>query len=429
MTKATRNGLAKRAARAIFGRVLRLYFREIEVTGEPPLADTAGRIFVANHVNGLVDPALVLSLCACPISPIAKSTLWNIPGLRWLLDIADAVPVVRRRDNPEKSGADNDAIFEKISEHLGFGGNVLIFPEGTSHNEPGVLPLKTGAARMLSRAKSEGSHGLSFQAVGLEFDARDTFRSRVLVIYGPVRAIDEVTADSSEALIRAVALQMRQDLDELLLTSDSWEERVLLARVASMFALAKGDASLAVSNAIGRRVELARNRLALTDLDKLRTLKDAVREYFARIDVAKTSDEVVAGASAASSPSPTGSGILLLPLVAVATMLFWLPYQLPRFVAGRLRGSPDVVSTYKLGVGLVAYPVWLFGLLLAAFTTLPFWVAVCCTLGVFASLFAALRWLDRRDRIRSLGCMPSPDVLASLKTQRAQVIALLETVV
>src|SRR3954464_7643481 len=118
--------------RWIFRRIVGIYFRDVEVTGEVPAKDTGGRLFAANHVNGLVDPILVLTQAPCAISPVAKSTLWKIPGLKWLLDAADAVPIVRRRDDPNKSEKDNEAVFERVASHLSGGGNILIFPEGTS---------------------------------------------------------------------------------------------------------------------------------------------------------------------------------------------------------------------------------------------------------------------------------------------------------
>src|SRR5260221_14587646 len=98
----------RRALVATFRGIIRLYFREIERVGEAPPADTRGRVFVSNHHNALIDPILVLTDAACEISPIAKSTLWGIPGLRWLLDRAGAVPIVRRKDTPEKDATTND---------------------------------------------------------------------------------------------------------------------------------------------------------------------------------------------------------------------------------------------------------------------------------------------------------------------------------
>src|SRR5271170_2611076 len=115
---------------SVFRRIARIYFREIEVAGQVPSTATGGRLFAANHVNGLVDPILVLTQAPCVISPVAKSTLWKIPGLRFLLDSVSAVPIIRRRDVPGKSEADNDAVFARVANHLTHHGNILIFPEG-----------------------------------------------------------------------------------------------------------------------------------------------------------------------------------------------------------------------------------------------------------------------------------------------------------
>src|SRR5689334_25115966 len=90
-----------------FRRLMRLYFRDVERVGTPPGPDTRGRVIVSNHTNALIDPVLVLTDAACEISPVAKSTLWAIPGLRWLLDRAGAVPIVRRKDTPDKDASQN----------------------------------------------------------------------------------------------------------------------------------------------------------------------------------------------------------------------------------------------------------------------------------------------------------------------------------
>ncbi len=139
-----------------FRNVMRLYFRRIERVGHAPTADTHSRVFVSNHNNGLIDPILVITDAACEISPIAKSTLWSVPGLKWLLDHAGAVPIVRRKDAPDKDASANAEVFARIATHLARGGNILIFPEGTSHSEPQLAPLRSGAARMLEAAQAVG---------------------------------------------------------------------------------------------------------------------------------------------------------------------------------------------------------------------------------------------------------------------------------
>src|SRR5690242_13708163 len=102
-------GDAVRAALvSTFRRIMRLYFRDIERVGQHPGADVRGRVFVSNHYNALIDPIVVITDAACEISPIAKSTLWNVPGLKWILDRAGAVPIVRRKDTPDKAAGSND---------------------------------------------------------------------------------------------------------------------------------------------------------------------------------------------------------------------------------------------------------------------------------------------------------------------------------
>ena len=62
---------------------------------------------------------------------------------------------------------------------------MALFPEGHSHNEPRRLPLKTGAARIaLETEARHGPLGLKIVPVGLTYDEKGKFRSRVLVRVG-----------------------------------------------------------------------------------------------------------------------------------------------------------------------------------------------------------------------------------------------------
>src|SRR3954468_3510267 len=121
---ASADGLVRAGLVWAFRRIIGVYFREIEVTGNLPAPDTGGRIFVSNHTNGLVDPVLVLTTAPCRISPVAKSTLWKIAGLRWLLDATGAVPIVRKRDDPTKQAGSNEEIFDRVAGSLAGGQNI-----------------------------------------------------------------------------------------------------------------------------------------------------------------------------------------------------------------------------------------------------------------------------------------------------------------
>lgn len=399
----------------LFRRIARIYFREIEVAGDVPHPGTGARLFAANHVNALVDPILVLTQAPCRISPVAKSTLWKIPGLRWLLEAADAVPIVRRRDVPGKSEGDNEAVFSRVAAHLARGGNILIFPEGTSHNEPHLLPLRSGAGRMLARADAEPRPraDLTFQSVALEFDERDVFRSRSLVLFGPVRRVADLPG---EDLAKEITDIIREDLSELLVEGSTWEERILVVRVAEMFAKDADDTSLAHLNQIGRRIEQARRMLARSSPEEVHAIEERLRAYMARLDAEEIPDEVVSrvarGTSSGVEPervARAGAMIATLPLALLAVAIYWLPYQLPRFVTRKLKGDPDVASTYKLGVGLVVYPVWAAAAITLASVALPSIELVLLTVAiVLTSPFAALAWLDRWDRLAARSRMLAP---------------------
>lgn len=380
----------------------RTYFREIEVVGDVPTADVRGRLFAANHVNALVDPLVLVTCTECPLSPVAKSTLWKIRGLSWLLDVVEAVPIVRRRDDPNKSEKDNDAVFERVGMHLKDGGNILIFPEGTSHNEPHLVGFRSGAGRMLARAKAEGGRDLEVQAVGLEFDERDIFRSRVLVTYGRVVRIDSLGDLEGDALATAITDTIRDELTELVVEGKTWEERALITRVAELLSNDAGDDSLETRNVIGRRVEAARKVLA-DESETLHRVRDAVDAYYRALGEVRTSDALVRRPeSTLESRSVLGLAALLavVPLALVGTILYFLPYQVPRqLVRATDQEHSDMTSTYKFGAGLVLFPVWALLLSVLGFVFLPTSRAIAACGVIVASPFAALAWLDHLPRL------------------------------
>ena len=418
-----------------------IYFREIEEAGNLPSPDTGGLIFVSNHVNALVDPILVLTTAPCLISPVAKSTLWKIPGLRWLLDAANSVPIVRRRDDPSKAAGANEEVFDRIAAWLQGGGNILVFPEGTSHNEPHLLEVKSGAARMLARAWSRGARDVGFQSVALEFDARDSFRSRCLLLYGPVRLVADFGLEG-EPLVAAMTARLREDLSELLVEGATWDERLLIARVAEMVTHDLGERSLKRWNTIGRQVEAARKALAGVDETTVDKIRSAVERYYTLLGQQGMEDEQLAsGADAWSTmgalpPNPGAPGrgrrgaalVAVLPLALAGMVLYWLPYQVPRLVARLAKGSGDEVSTLKLGAGLVIFPVWASILVVCSFMWLPAPLAAAATLAVLTAPFAALGWLDRTPRLRQkLRFSSRRAALDKLRAARADAIALIES--
>src|SRR5215213_7613637 len=142
---------------AVFGIALSLFFRRIELVNAENLPEKSGLIFVSNHPNALIDPALLFIALPRKIAFLAKSTLFKMPVIGYLVRTVGALPLYRQQD----SGADvskNQETFTVARELLKKGGAIAIFPEGISHDKPQLQPLKTGAARIALAAVSSGKN-------------------------------------------------------------------------------------------------------------------------------------------------------------------------------------------------------------------------------------------------------------------------------
>jgi 1-acyl-sn-glycerol-3-phosphate acyltransferase len=195
--------------------MLRVFFREIEIVGRERLPRGRPLLIVANHVNSLVDSMLVAAFLGRRPRILAKSTLWRHPVMAPLLVLAGALPVYRRQDGTNT--AENLGTFRRCRRALAGGGAVLLFPEGTSHSHPYRLPLKTGAARIaLETEQCHGPLGLRIVPVGLSYEAKGTFRSRVLIEVGaPLDPTPEAAryAREGRAAVRALTQRIASALD------------------------------------------------------------------------------------------------------------------------------------------------------------------------------------------------------------------------
>ena len=175
-----------------------VFFRSVEVRGLQRVPATGPVVVVANHTNGLVDPLLLLA--QLPGAPFPRQehaveapAAAAVPGPG---RGGTRPPSGRRRaggrgvaaggaiDTPAVATV-NDAAFGECRGVLAAGGAVALFPEGISHDQPTLQPLRTGGARIaLGAAFDDGVAGVTVLPVALVFDAKSRFRSRALVRVG-----------------------------------------------------------------------------------------------------------------------------------------------------------------------------------------------------------------------------------------------------
>lgn len=205
---------------AIISIALRLFFRRIEAVNVEKVPETGAIIFVLNHPNGLVDPALVFVSLTRRVSFLAKSTLFDNKIGAFLLNAFEILPVYRRIDVEAKNQS-NVSTFENCYELLCRGRCIAIFPEGISHDQTKLQPIKTGAARIALGAsermnKNNFDSSLKIIPVGLYYTSKTSFRSEALIRYGELIEVEPVKLDANGEPPRDSVLDLTAKIENAL---------------------------------------------------------------------------------------------------------------------------------------------------------------------------------------------------------------------
>lgn len=345
------NGL-RRAITAFFRMCLRIFFRRIELVGLERVPLDGPIVFAVNHPNGLVDPLFLLCFAPRPVSFLAKAPLFRTPFIGWIVKAFDAIPVYRKQDNTSGS---NREMFSLARKLLRDGGSIAIFPEGTTHDDPALRELKTGAARIALGAQLD--HVLVIP-IGIYYTAKQTFRSSALVVFGEPRPVPRVTldeqgeppVDATEALTRAID----EGLDSVTLQADSRNAMELISRAEDIFT-ADEDQPLAEEWDLRRRFVDGYHYLCTHDPQRLAKLQSAIQQFEAELRRSKFEiDEL----KPRVDPLRLFRVLVLLPIAIAGAIVNYATYKLIGVLARRFsNGEVVLVSTVKFVAALAFYPL------------------------------------------------------------------------
>src|SRR6266850_889311 len=365
--------MTRRIIVAILRFAMRVYFRRVEVVGIEHVPRDTPVIFVLNHPNALVDPAFLLSLAPRRVSFLAKSPLFRMPVLGYLIRAMDSLPVYRPQDEGEDVSK-NREIFVAARKLLARGGTIGVCPEGVSHDEPRLRPIKTGAARIALAAVSTGEVAdLKIVPAGLYYTSKTKFRSAVLLYFG--KPIDvapvelEPDGNPPRAAVRDLSKRIECALREVILDAEHEEALQTISRAERIFSSETDEErpeSLAEELQLQQRFNKAYAVLREQAPERLRKLEVRMIRFEEELTQAGVDPEDL------SPPTSTldvfrhliTRVLLFLLLIVPATVgavVHYPAYRLGGFLATRFsRDEEDVISTVKIISAMLLFPItWL----------------------------------------------------------------------
>jgi len=426
------DGLALPIIRALARAITAVFYR-VDEAGSVPAAGPV--LLLPNHPNALLDPAVIWATSGRDVRFLAKSTLFDGPFAP-ILKGAGAIPVYRRLDQGVDASR-NSETFSAVQNALTAGDAVCLFPEGISHSTGRLEPLRTGAARMAIGAEQEGTR-VSVIAVGLNFERKTAFRSRVTVLYGPPFSISDLADQPGGA--RLATARIADQMRRVLVEADPGGDAAMVARVERLYSAARGQPRspqerVARQQAISRGIE----RLREANPVRFETTALRLRRYDQRLQRFGLDDrhldwDVSIGGAIAFALREAAIAVPLFPIGAAGFVLFWVPYQLTGLLARRATTERDVAATAKVFVGGAVYATWLLIIAISAGMRLGTGAGVLAAVLIPALAVAGLFAIEREtavlDTIRAWWFLrrARQQTRTRLKDARGELAALLDEI-
>ncbi len=391
---------------------LRLYFRRIEVTGTENVPNGRPTIFVLNHPNALIDPAFLLCFAPARVSFIAKAPLFRMPVIGFLVRALDCLPAYRRQDAGEDVSR-NLETFAEARKLLARDVAIGICPEGVSHNEPRLKPLKTGASR-IAIAAAAGPDNLEVHIVpaGLFYTAKTTFRSSALLHFAAPIIVShtnlEADGSPSHTEVRELSKRVEIALREVMFHVEQEEALGLIVRAERIFSAAEitgagAEQDLARSLRLRQRLVEGYSFYRTHAPRRIDNLRVRIAHFEAELKSARLdADDLSLPPTAAHTIfrllGQISICLLLAPIALVGTLVHYPAYRLAGYLSRRLGREQDVLSTFKISSAMLLFPLTWLAVAIIIWAFSGGWVALAAVVIAALCGYGAVRFFEEIDR-------------------------------
>lgn len=355
---------------------VRRFFRRIQVLGTENAVDSAA-IFAMNHPNNLIDSMIVSYAIDRKIHYLATAQLFRNRLLSLFLHNMGVIPVYRKQDDAAH-GEKNVNTFQACYDILRNGGAIGIYPEGTTHAEPRVRKIKTGAARIALETEALHHPGVCIVPVGLNFNIRKSFRGEVLVRIGkpipvppfmpaylekPVDTVDQLTGHLQEAMEQEVLHVDEPELEQLIREIEGIYKGELIRDLKEQQGVASADIdSFRLSKKLVEGIHFFNHR----NPELVLRIRDSVRSYTGRLKKARLQDEMVRRITENKTSYRVFLWRIFLLLAGLPGAIYgginhFLPYQISRWVSRKVAKRETDYATVRILCGILLYPAFYAG--------------------------------------------------------------------
>lgn len=286
---------------------------------------------------------------------------------------------------------DQSKMFQEVFNNLLDGHCIGIFPEGGSHDRPGILPLKAGVAMMaLGALEVDPACNIKVVPVGLNYFHREKFRSRAVIEFGAPLSISpdlvELYKHDKKTAVRRLLASITSALHTVTINAPDYETLTLISASRRLYRPHGTRLTLSQAVLLNRRFSVAYDKFS--DHSSVIDIRKRISSYYQNLRRLNVRDHQVPNLK----PAPLKvlrviifrSTILLilalacLPGVVLASPIFVLSkivshrkaQEALRTSTVKVKGT-DVIATWKLLVTLAVAP-FLFTLYTIAGTLLVY---------------------------------------------------------
>ena len=393
-----------RAFAQLVFRLVRLFYARIEVHGHWP--EQTPTIFVLNHPNGILDPALVMAARLEAVTFLAKSTLFSMPAVAWAARQFGALPIYRTSDLGKRGAAldatdmaaKNENTFAECRRRIHKGRAMALFPEGRTHDAPQLLPIRSGVARIgLTAARdAEWRSSILIVPVGLWYEDMTRFRTQAILNVGREIQVDKwkrAYQEDARLAVQQLTAEVERRLEETMLQAESHRR----LRVVSSLAL--WTVQRVQENRAGSRLDWSARILRIfsylqvhdpDQLQHIRALSASFQELLRTAGINHPRDlENTLKGRRSLIVDVLGLAALGVPAV-VGLLLSILPWGVIRALPRRLNRTQ--AGTIKLLGGLLLSALSIAICTVAAALILGFWWGLGMMVIAPVCMYAVLRW-------------------------------------